>query len=393
MEGLKPPHQVLILVGGLGTRLGELTKETPKPLLEIGGRPFLDYVIEDCVRFGFRHIVLLAGYRGERIETYAQYIRGSLPSHVHLDFVVEPSPLGTAGAIGFAADRLASRFFLLNGDSYFDANWLDLLLSWRTDGLVAAMALRRVPDTGRYGVVRLEGDRVSGFDERGDGSPGLINGGIYLFHRSIVSLLPREGSLERDVLPRLSAGGAVRARVYDGYFLDIGVPDAFARAQVEMPDRRHRAALFLHGGATIGRMSGDRSSAMTPREDAIAGLKQLNDLGHFAFFVTDRDAKEGGARVDREPLQDHLRARGAHLDDIRYCPRSGSDGPTAASRVMRDLMQAWPVVPEQSIIVGSDERSVAVARAVGLPWIVASEGVDQIVARHFAKRAVSAGAL
>ena len=135
--------------------------------------------------------------------------------HQKKSVVIEPEPRGTAGALRFAADHLEERFFLFNGDSFFDTNWLDLMLAVAPMDPVAVMALRRVADTSRYGVATLQGDQVVGFSERGDCTPGLINSGIYLLHRRILSSLPEEGSLEREVLP----GGSTPSRWYLTGFL------------------------------------------------------------------------------------------------------------------------------------------------------------------------------
>ncbi|TMJ23351.1 MAG: histidinol phosphate phosphatase, partial [Alphaproteobacteria bacterium] len=115
--------QAVCLVGGRGTRLGALTDSTPKPLLEVGGRPFLDYLVHEARRFGLTRLLLLSGYQSGEIERrYAGRRFGQLAVEV----VAEPEPAGTAGALVTAADRLDEAFFLLNGDSYFDFNWLSL---------------------------------------------------------------------------------------------------------------------------------------------------------------------------------------------------------------------------------------------------------------------------
>jgi NDP-sugar pyrophosphorylase family protein len=131
-------RQAVILVGGMGTRLGERTKTMPKPLLHVGGRPFLDTLIDEIVRYHvFEEIVLLAGHRADSIQTrYAGAVRG----RSRLVVALEPEPLGTAGALVHAAGLLQDRFLLLNGDSFFDFNVLDLVL--RAKDSRVHMALR-----------------------------------------------------------------------------------------------------------------------------------------------------------------------------------------------------------------------------------------------------------
>ena len=395
------PEQALILVGGLGTRLGALTQDTPKPLLEVCGRPFLEYMIENCVRFGFREIVLLAGYRGERVAAYVDAARRRLPSGVSLDLLVEPAPRGTAGAIRFAAERLAERFLLLNGDSFFDANWLDLMVPLANADAHAVMMLRRVADTSRYGVVALDGDRVTGFAERGDGGTGLINGGVYLLDRRIVALLPEHGSLEREVLPGLCARGLVRGRVQDGFFLDIGVPEALARAQTELPRVRQRPAVFFDRDGTINVDEGytHRPDDLTFVPGAVAAVKRVNDLGRFAFLVTNQGGIAKGHFTENDmhafnaQMQRELRAAGAHFDDIRYCPDHPDGAVAPYNRIsdwrkpgpgmLLDLMRAWPVTQADSLVVGDKNSDIEAARAAGLRGLLYRGGdLDEFLAPH-----------
>ena len=399
--GADAPDQAVILVGGLGTRLGALTKDVPKPLLDVGGRPFLDYMIENCLRFGFREIILLAGYRGERVSAYVEAARTRLPAGVTLDLVVEPAPRGTAGALRFAADRLAQRFLLLNGDSLFDTNWLDLMLGLTPAEPIVIMSLRHVDDTTRYGVVKMEGDSVTGFAERGDGGPGLINGGVYLLDRRILASLPEQGSLEREVLPNLCARGLVRGRVHGGFFLDIGVPEALARAQVELARTRRRPAVFFDRDGTINVDEGysHRPVDLTFVPGAVAAVKRVNDLGRFAFLVTNQGGIAKGHFTENDmhafnaQMQRELRAAGAHFDDIRYCP-DHPDGTVAPYNrisdwrkpgpgMLLDLMRAWPVTQADSLVVGDKNSDIEAARAAGLRGLLYRGGdLDEFLAPH-----------
>lgn len=230
-------RQAVILAGGRGFRLGALTATTPKPLLDIGGRPFVAWIIRDLCRFGVEEVLLLTGYLGEAIEAALPQISATLPRPMALRCVQEPAPAGTGGAVRAAAAALDARFLLLNGDSWLDFNF-SLLLAHAAHRAEAHMVLRPVADTGRFGVVECDGGRVTAFHER-PATPrhGLINAGIYVFSRAVLDDIPPAASLERDVLPRLAARGVLRGTVADGYFIDIGVPEDLARARRELPVR------------------------------------------------------------------------------------------------------------------------------------------------------------
>jgi D,D-heptose 1,7-bisphosphate phosphatase len=397
------PQQVVILVGGLGTRLGSLTSEIPKPLLDIAGRPFLDYLVENAIRFGFRDFLMLAGYRAPKVTASVEAARALLPAGCSIDVCVEPEQLGTAGALRHAADRLQDRFLLLNGDSIFDTNWLDLMVALEPPAPLAVMALRRVEDASRYGVVTIEGYRITGFTERGDNRGGLINAGVYLIDRRILSYLPEVGSLERLVLPALAAQGLVRGRVQRGSFLDIGVPAAFAEAQTLIPRLRRRAAVFFDRDGTLNVDNGyvHRPEDLHLLPGAIAAVKRVNDLGHYAFVVTNQAGVAHGhyAESDVEAfnmhLQRKLRAAGAHIDEFRYCPdhpegkvpsyRRISDWRKPGPGMFLDLMDRWPIVRELSLVVGDKESDVQAGEAAGIRGLLYAGGnLDEFLAPHLA---------
>lgn len=228
--------QAVFLVGGLGTRLGALTRATPKPLMDVNGRPFLAWLVEEVARQGVRNMLFLSGYRAPQIE---EAVSALALQGVQADYSVEPEPLGTGGALAFARDRLAERFFLLNGDSVFRIPLAGLARPASGGAPLSRLALRQEPDAGRYGSVTLDGEVVTGFCEKREGAavPGLINGGVYWMSRDVLELAPSGAfSLERELFPRLAVEGRLAGRVFEAPFIDIGVPASLEAAQVVVPD-------------------------------------------------------------------------------------------------------------------------------------------------------------
>lgn len=220
-----------ILCGGLGTRLRPVLNDRPKSMAFVGGVPFLQLLIERLRSQQVREIVLGTGYLAESIRGH--FAEGKQLG-VNLTYSEENQPLGTAGAVRNAESHLSDPTLVMNGDSY--AEWdLDaiqtLMAEKRAD---AVMVLQRVSEVARYGSVEVEKDnRVRQFVEKGTkAGAGLINAGVYLLRKDIISNLP-EGvalSLERDVFP-----GLLDRRVYgciaEGSFIDIGIPEDLLRAQ------------------------------------------------------------------------------------------------------------------------------------------------------------------
>jgi D-glycero-alpha-D-manno-heptose 1-phosphate guanylyltransferase len=227
--------EAIILAGGLGTRLRPRVADRPKPMAEIAGKPFLAWLLEYLAGQGVASAILSVGYRGAMIEKHF----GADYAGLALRYVVEETPLGTGGAIRLAlAQSCADPVFVLNGDTMLCVDYRAMHAAHRRRGAAAAtMALRRVADAGRYGAVELSGDRVTGFAASGGTGPGLINSGVYLVPAGFFggSDLPRVFSFERDFLPLAVGEGRVAGFVTDAWFIDIGVPEDYDRAQRELP--------------------------------------------------------------------------------------------------------------------------------------------------------------
>ena len=379
--------QCAVLVGGLGTRLGALTAATPKPVLPCGGRPFLAWLLREFVRFGVTDFLLLTGHLSAEIEKAAADIQAALPRPVRITLSEEPIRAGTGGAVFHARDRLEDRFWLCNGDSLFDCNLANVLADALLDGpeVTGRMVLRRLDDASRYGVVDFAGGIVSAFRERPPaGSAGTINGGVYLFDRSLVDWLRPACSLEGDAMPALAAAGRLRGTLGQGYFRDIGVPDDFARAQTEVPALLRRKALFLDRDGVINVDHGyvgsrDRFDWM---DGALDAIRYATAAGWHVFIVTNQSGvargyyDEAAVRDLLDWIGDEARAAGGTIDDVRYCPHH-PDGTIDAYRqhhpwrkplpgMLLDLMRAWEIDPSRAVMAGDQETDMRAAAAAGV---------------------------
>lgn len=235
--------QALILAGGIGSRLGDLTMQTPKPVLEVAGRPFLAYLIWNLKRQGITHVVLSVGYLAD---TLMQIVGNGDEYGLNITYSVETERLGTGGGVRLAQDHLDDVFLILNGDTLFDFNYLDLSLHL-SDDCLGAVALRRVGDVSRYGSVRLEGGKIRTFGEKTQRGAGIINGGVYLLRKMVLGLdwFPDgPNSIEYDLFPKLAESGRLAGFVYDGFFLDIGLPETLEAAQTELPVWQRKLRAF-----------------------------------------------------------------------------------------------------------------------------------------------------
>ncbi len=389
-------EQCAVLVGGLGTRLGSLTAATPKPLLPCGDRPFLAWLLRELVRFGVTDILLLTGHLSDQVVAAVAAIEASLPRPAHIAISQEPFRAGTGGAVFHARDRLHERFLLCNGDSLLDCNLANLLAAAAADddSVTGRMLLRELPDASRFGVVALEGDRVTGFRERPApksgvpgqvGTAGVINAGIYLFTRRLIDALSPNCSLEADVMPRLAAAGTLRGMIAEGYFRDIGVPEDFSRAQTEIPALLRRRALFLDRDGVLNVDHGhvgtrDRFEWMPGALDTIRTATQA---GWHVFVVTNQSGvargyyDETAVRSLLDWMADEARRAGGTIDDTRYCPfheaadvpayRQVSNWRKPAPGMLLDLIRAWELDPSRCVMIGDQPTDTEAAAAACVP--------------------------
>jgi D-glycero-D-manno-heptose 1,7-bisphosphate phosphatase len=376
--------QACILVGGKGTRLGDLTRTTPKPLLPIGGTTvFLDILIEQVARQGFNDIILLAGHFGHLVlERYEGRPFGEALVRV----LVEPEPRGTAGALLTAQKILAPQFLLLNGDSYFDVNLRALAVE--ASGHEALIALHRVRDPSRYGTVEVDGDRVRRFREKAADvqGPALINAGVYVLRRSILNrIVTLPCSLETDILPALAPEGGLLGRERNGYFLDIGLTETLERGRKELLGLRAKPAAFLDRDGVLNIDHGyvHRHDQVDWIPGAAHSVRQLNDSGYRVVVVTNQ-AGVGHDLFTEEHvialhswMREQLAVHGAFIDAFYYCPdhpearvakyRRHSSNRKPQSGMILQAFSDLHIRREGSFLIGDKPTDIEAARGAGIP--------------------------
>jgi D-glycero-alpha-D-manno-heptose 1-phosphate guanylyltransferase len=227
--------QAIVLAGGFGTRLRSAIADVPKPMAPIGDKPFLAYLLDYLKGQGVTQVVLSVHYLREQIQDYFQSdYRG-----IAISYAVEEQPLGTGGAIVHSMQALDKTrpTFVLNGDTFLKLNYQAMYQQHQTHSPLITMALRKVADCSRYGIVQVEKNTVKEFKDQGDDKPGLINAGVYLINPALFDLLPLPAafSFERDFLfPKVSKIHP-EAFAIDDYFIDIGIPEDYSRAIRELP--------------------------------------------------------------------------------------------------------------------------------------------------------------
>lgn len=227
----------VVLCGGLGTRLGELTRDTPKPLLEVAGQPFVTHVLERLQGNGVTHACLAVSFQWYKL-------RAALGDHwngLPLSYSVEDKPLGTGGAIRQALKTMGwPEALIANGDTLVEADLRQMHSLGRRVNADVVLALKKVPDTARYGrVTLLPSGRVASFSEKGVGGPGLINAGLFWLRAELLTAIPHAVfSFEQDVMMAHLHEHAIHGLTADGYFIDMGIPEDLERARQDLAMRQ-----------------------------------------------------------------------------------------------------------------------------------------------------------
>ena len=226
--------EAIILAGGLGTRLRSAVPDLPKCMALVAGKPFLSYVIDYYAAQGIERFVFSLGYMHEKIEQWLDREYGSLKRA----YAVEKEPLGTGGAIQLACSFARTRQLLvLNGDTIFKINLAALARLHSQKEASCTLALKPMQHFDRYGVVEMNDDQsIRSFEEKKFYEKGNINGGVYALNAVdlLSKKLPARFSFEKDYLEKETASGKLFGLVQDGYFIDIGIPEDYERAQTEL---------------------------------------------------------------------------------------------------------------------------------------------------------------
>ena len=225
--------KAIVLCGGFGTRLGDLTRKTPKPILPVAGKPFLEHVLDQIILAPIDEIILAVSFEWEKIKL----VIGNSWRGVPVTYSIESQPLGTGGAIKLAMTSAQIKEALVfNGDTLLKVNPDELRVFSEKNHADVGIALKVMDDCARYGSVSIdESNRIIEFSEKGNQKAGLINSGVYYLRNSILDQIKQNKfSFENEFLVPMSNRLIFYGMKTVAYFIDMGVPDDFYRAQMEL---------------------------------------------------------------------------------------------------------------------------------------------------------------
>lgn len=227
--------EAIILAGGFGTRLRSVVSDVPKPMAPIRSRPFLSYILNYIKKLGIQRVILSTGYKHEVIEKYF----GNHYEGIEIVYSRESEALGTGGAIKLALQKVRSNeAFVFNGDTFFQADIAAMKEVQVNNDADIVVSLKLMCNFDRYGTVEINNGRITSFLEKKQINVGLINAGVYLIKSDLFSKvnLSEKFSFEADFLQIFINELQFFGVVSEGYFIDIGIPEDYAKAQTEIAD-------------------------------------------------------------------------------------------------------------------------------------------------------------
>ncbi len=319
--------EAVVLAGGFGTRLKSCIDNIPKPLAPINDRPFLFYLLDYLYANGIHRVIISTGYLAEKVEEAI----GSSYRGMTVEYSVEDIPLGTGGGIKKALKKCTEDDIVVcNGDSFFDVDLFEMRKFHLDSGCAVTLAAKFIENAYRSGLLEFENGRLRGFAENGIAPSGYINGGVYFIKRTLLeSIAEDKFSFEKTVL-----AGEYNTGVYEsnGYFIDIGIPDAYKLAEEEknkLTSRRKRCAVFLDRDGTVNKDTVHlyRREEFEFLPDADKAIAMLKKKGYLVIVITNQAGVAKGIYKEEDigilhGYVDSLLAENHAIiaDGYYYCP-------------------------------------------------------------------------
>ena len=322
-------NQAVIFVGGLGTRLGKLTKRIPKPLIKVCKKPFIEHLILFFARQGIKEIILLSGYKKKLFKK--KYHNKIFFNTTKVICCEEVKSLGTGGALLNAKKLLKKNFFLCNGDTYFDFNLQDLPLNIKKNSLIKLAVAKINTDNNRFLSIQINKGNILNFTKEKKNTK-LINSGYYFVKKKLLSKIKKKiCSLEEDIFPELIRKKKIEAKPYIqklNKFIDIGVPKDLKNSAKFMQGIKKKKAIFLDRDGVINKDFGyvHNKDKILWRKNIFKFMNCLKNKNFLVFVITNQSGIGRGYYTEKDLKILHkwmnsiFLKNGSYIDKFYYSP-------------------------------------------------------------------------
>ena len=369
-------NQAVILCGGYGKRLGSITKNLPKPLIKIGNKKFIDYLISFYSKHNVKKILLLCYYKSK---LFYKLYNNKIINNISLKCVIERKKLDTGGALKNSFRFLNKFFYICNGDTYFNIKKTELKKKMSSNEESLVVALTKKNKKKRYNYVKIKNKLVFNFNHKNQNNP--VYSGIGLMNKKILKYSNKKiFNLEKDLFPILIKNKKIKYEIFDKEFLDIGVPEDLNRAKKFIEKSEMRPSAFLDRDGVINVDHGYVHSInnFNWKTGVKKAIKYLNNNNFYVFVITNQSGIGRGYYNKKDVEQLHLyiskelKKCEAHIDDFVYAPYF-KQSKTFSSRYhkslrkpnsgMIDLLQKkWNIDFKNSFLIGDQESDIKLAK-------------------------------
>lgn len=379
--------EAILLAGGLGTRLAHVVTDTQKVMAPVGGIPFIQYIFDSLIESGFDKLILAVSFREETVRNYF----GNSYKSAEIVYSEETEPLGTGGAIKKALSFCEGNCIpVINGDTFFETDINRLIEFHKEHNAEITLTVKEMENFSRYGTVSFESNgKVTAFHEKQAVSKGFINGGIYCINKGLFDNSGERFSFEKDIMEPLTFD--TFAFFSDGYFIDIGIPEDYFRAQTDIPllaGKNVFRAAFIDRDGTIN----IEKHHLYKKEDFefISGveraIEKLREHGYLIIVITNQAGVAKGLYTEEdvnalhEYIKDTLREK-AYIDAFYFCPyheeaviekyRKKSPcrkpAPGMIELAISDFAEKGIIIDKsRSVIIGDTENDILTGKNAGL---------------------------
>ena len=373
--------QAVIVCGGLGSRLGKITKRTPKPLIKVDNLTVLEHIIKNLSRFGIQEVLLLCGYK---YKVFLKKYNNKVFFGIKIKCVVEKDLLGTSGALLNAKNFLNNHFLFCNADTFFDIDLADFIHTSLKNNLIASLALKKMHKNDRYDGFNL--DKKNLLTLKKSNSIKLINSGFCIFSKKIIRYLVKKGSLEKEVFPKLIQKRQIGGKIYLNNFIDMGIIEDLKRLPKFLKKVSFKPALFLDRDGVVNKDTGyvHNKKDFIWRSNISRFVKNYNDKNYYVFVLTNQSGIGRGYYSERTVKKLHLWVnctlikKGAHIDDFYYASyfkdskideyRKNKDLRKPNTGMIKLACKKWNIDIKKSLFIGDQLTDKMAAKKAGIKF-------------------------
>ena len=380
----KKKIDAVILCGGVGSRIKQISRGIPKSLLKINDKPFINYIFNITKNYNFEKIYLLTGYKSHLFD----YLHKSKINFVDIECIKEKRVMGTGGALYNLKKRKINDFILLNGDSILKLNYLELIKTVKkTMGAMALTYNYNYKSNKKLSNLSLKNKKII-FNKKGR----FMNAGVYFFKKKILRKIQNKyQSLENDILPNLIKKKQISGLINRDFFIDIGTPNNFKKAKKKIFNKFYKPAVFLDRDGVINYDYGyvNNYKDFKLRPGVIKGLKLLQDSEYLLFVVTNQAGIAKKIFSEKDFLNLHLKIKKKFLkkniiiNDVMYCPhhpngisikyKKNCNCRKPKNGMIKKLFKNYDVNKNKSFMIGDKKSDEICSKKSNLKFVYAQK--------------------